>query len=123
MMILVLTAFTGSFWGFMFGTFLESEKNAISLNILFLILFTFGGGLYVNTGEGMNLFVALISALSPMRYSSELLLRQILKEKSGAFFMLESLGFTWGNTACVQRLLLFSFTCFIVGWISLVLRT
>ena len=50
--ILVLTAFAGSFWGQMFGTFMKNEVAAVQLNMLFIILFSFGGGLYANTGEG-----------------------------------------------------------------------
>ena len=57
MMILVLTAFAGSYYGFMFGTFMKNEVAAVQLNMLFLILFSFGGGFYANTGSGANMFV------------------------------------------------------------------
>ena len=51
-MILTLTAFAGSYWGFMFGTFMKNDVAAVQLNMLFLILFSFGGGFYANTGDG-----------------------------------------------------------------------
>ena len=123
MSILVLTAFTGSFWGQMFGTFMKNEVAAVQLNMLFLILFSFGGGFYANTGEGQNPFVRIISLISPMRYSAELLMRQELKEKPGSEYVLEGIGYTWGNFACCMLLLSFSIVTFLIGWIALVAKT
>ena len=83
MMILVLTAFAGSYWGFMFGTFMKNDVAAVQLNLLFNILFSFGGGFYANVGEGENIFVKIISYVSPMRYSSEMLMSRVLAGKAG----------------------------------------
>mmetsp|Transcript_34253 Transcript_34253/g.42328 ORF Transcript_34253/g.42328 Transcript_34253/m.42328 type:complete len:122 (-) Transcript_34253:292-657(-) len=74
MWILIFTAVCGGFWGFSFGTFMENEVAATQLNMLFLIMYSFGAGFYANTGSGMNVLVRLISYISPLRYSTELLL-------------------------------------------------
>lgn len=54
MFILVLTALAGGFWGFAFGTFMKNEIVATQMNLLFLILFSFGAGFYANAGEDAN---------------------------------------------------------------------
>lgn len=51
MFILIMIALAGGFWGFSFGTICENEISAIQLNMLAIILFIFGGGLYANTGS------------------------------------------------------------------------
>ena len=107
----------------MFGTFFENEVAAVQLNMLFLILFNFGGGFYANTGEGQNPFVRIISLVSPMRYSAELLMRQELKEKAVSEYLLENIGYTWGNWACCMLLLFFSYVTFLIGWIVIVAKT
>lgn len=50
MFVLILTSFAGGFWGFTFGTFMDNEVAATQLNMLFLIMFSFGAGFYANTG-------------------------------------------------------------------------
>ena len=107
----------------MFGTFMKNEVAAVQLNMLFLILFSFGGGFYANTGEGQNPFVRIISLVSPMRYSAELLMRQELKEKPISECLLENIGFTWGNFACCMLLIFFSYVTFLTGWIVLIAKT
>ena len=83
MYVLLLTAFAGGFWGFMFGSIMKSEVMATQLNMLALIVFSFGGGFYANTGDGQNYIVQLISYVSPIRYSTELLLRRVVAGKQG----------------------------------------
>lgn len=88
-LILVACAYAGSFWGLMFGAFHSNEVAAVQLNLLFNIVFSFGSGLYANTGQTASLPVKLISYLSPMRYSSELLLRRLLGSWVGKEIVLE----------------------------------
>jgi len=123
MMVLVLTATAGGFWGFTFGTFMKNEVTATQLNMLFLIMFSFGAGFYANTGEDQNLAVRIISYISPMRYSTELLMTRVLAGKPGSDEVLDLLGFTWGSFACVNLLLGFIFGCFIIGWVTLLWKT
>ena len=123
MMILVVTAFAGSYWGFMFGTFMKNEVAAVQLNLLFLILFSFGGGFYANTGDGQNIFVKIISYISPMRYTSEMLMSRILDGKMGKDQVLTAFGYTWGDANCVILLLSFTFACFMIGWITIVAKS
>jgi len=51
MLVLFLTALAGGFWGFTFGTFMKNEVSATQLNMLFLMMFSFGAGFYANTGQ------------------------------------------------------------------------
>ena len=89
MLILTLTAFAGGFWGFTFGTLMKNEVAATQLNMLFLIMFSFGAGFYANTGSGQNIVVQLISYISPMRYSTELLMSRVVAGKPGGEIVLD----------------------------------
>ena len=119
LLILLACAYAGSFWGLMFGAFNQNETAAVQLNLLFNIVFSFGSGIYANTGSSASLPVKLISYLSPMRYSSELLLRRLLGNWVGKETVLEMLGFTWGDSTCTLLLFGFIFTCFFTGWVSM----
>ena len=76
-----MEAAAGFSFGMMLGTIIDDESSGVSTNLLFGMLFSLGGGMYANTGESSNIFIKLIGLVSPMRYSSELLLRRILIEK------------------------------------------
>ena len=89
MLILTLTAFAGGFWGFTFGTLMKNEVAATQLNMLFLIMFSFGAGFYANTGSGQNIVVQMISYISPMRYSTELLMSRVVAGKPGGEVVLD----------------------------------
>ena len=123
MLVLFLTALAGGFWGFTFGTFMKNEVSATQLNMLFLMMFSFGAGFYANTGQDQNLTVQLISFISPMRYSTELLMSRALAGKPGGEAVLEYLGFNWGNGVCLTLLFFFILACFAVGWITLLWKT
>ena len=123
MLVLIFTALAGGFWGFTFGTLMKNEVAATQLNMLFLIMFSFGAGFYANTGSGQNIVVQLISYISPLRYSAELLMSRIVAEKPGGEVVLDYLGFTWGDTQCVMLLIGFTFACFVGGWLVLLWKT
>lgn len=123
MMTLLMSSLAGGFWGFTFGTFMDNETAATQFNTLFVMMFCFGAGIYANTGSGMNLIVRLISYVSPMRYTTELLMSQIVAGKPGGDAVLDSFGFTWGTATCTLLLILWTITCFLVGWLSLLWRT
>ena len=57
MWILVVASFAGGFWGFGFGTLFKNEVAATQMHTLCLIIFSFGAGLYANTGSGQNWLV------------------------------------------------------------------
>ena len=123
MFILLLTALCGGFFGFTFGTFFDNEVAATQLVTLFLIMFTFGAGVFANTGDSANFIVKILTYISPMRYSTELLFRKIIAEKEGGELVLAHLGYTWGNSTCFLLLITWIIVCFFVGWISLLYRT
>ena len=123
MFICVLSALAGGFWGFAFGSFMKNEVVATQLNLLFLILFSFGAGFYANTGSGANFVVDAITYISPMRFSTELLMRRALSGKTGASQVLSLLGYTWGNPVCFTLLAFSAVEYFFVGWLCLVYKT
>jgi ABC-type transport system involved in multi-copper enzyme maturation permease subunit len=51
---LTLTATCGFSFGMMLGTLFKDQNTAISANLLFAMIFSFGGGMYANTGAGAN---------------------------------------------------------------------
>ena len=48
--IMTATALAGGFWGFTLGTYMKNDVTASQINILFIIMFSFGAGLFANTG-------------------------------------------------------------------------
>lgn len=76
--IVTLEAICGFTFGLMLGTIINQENSAISINLLFAMLFSFGGGMYANTGDNANYLIRAISYVSPIRFSSELLMRRIM---------------------------------------------
>lgn len=123
MFILTLTAFAGGFWGFTFGTLMKNEVAATQLNTLFLIMFSFGAGFYANTGSSANFVVKFISYISPMRYSTELLMSRVVAGKPGGDAVMDALGLTWGTQTCIMLLIGFILVCFVAGWIVLLWKT
>lgn len=77
--VLTLEASCGFAFGMMLGTLINQENTAISTNLLCAMMFSFGGGMYANTGKNANPIIKVISYISPIRYSSELLMRRILQ--------------------------------------------
>ena len=119
---LLLTATCGFSFGMMLGTIFTNQNTAISANLLFAMLFSFGGGMYANTGDGANPLIRAISYVSPIRYGSELLFQLIVKNKPGNEFVLEYFGYTWGTTTCFMALLGFTILSFITGWGILIFK-
>ena len=76
--IMNLIGMAGSFWGFMIGSFAKNEVSAIQINLICLYIFSFGGGFYANTGTNENFFVTALTYISPIRFSTELLMRRVL---------------------------------------------
>jgi len=50
-----------------------------------MIIYSFGSGVYANTATGANIFVRMMTWLSPLHYGTELLLRIFLKDKNEDF--------------------------------------
>ena len=123
MLILMLTSIAGGFWGFTFGTFMDNEVAATQLNMLFLIMFSFGAGVFANTGQGANIIVQIITYISPFRYTTEVLFRRVIAGKQGEQLVLDHLGYTWGSDTCIVLLFTFIIVCFIAGWLSLLYKT
>ncbi len=123
MLIMTLTALVGGMWGFSLGTFMKNEVTATQLNMLFLIMYSFGAGFYANTGEDQNPIVYMISYISPLRCTTELLMSRVVADKPGGDQILDHLGFTWGTSTCIELLSSLSGFYFIVGWLSLLWKS
>ena len=123
MWIQMLTAISGGFFGFSLGSVMKNEVTATQMNMLFLMMFCFGGGIYVNVGEGVNYFVKAITYISPMRYTTELLMRRVLASKLGADIVLDLFGFTWGEELSMGALAAWTIAYFFIGWLSILWKT
>lgn len=77
--IMVLQAFSGASFGFMYSSLFENEMTAMLVNQFVIIILNFGGGTFANLGSGANWFVKFIGYISPFRYAIEMLLRCMLK--------------------------------------------
>jgi hypothetical protein len=69
-----------------------------------------------NTGTSATLAVRLMSWLSPLRYSTELLMRLLLSGKSDMFReeVLNKFGYTYGEQTCF-----FALALFVGAWLAL----
>ena len=92
------------------------------MNTLFIYVFSFGGGFYANTSNE-TMLLRVLTWISPVRFSTELLMRRVLAERSEADMILDVLGLTWGETRCIVSLVVFILVCFLVGWASLLYKT
>lgn len=94
---LTLEAICGFAFGLMIGTITRHQNGAISTNLLFAMILSFGGGMYANTGSDANPLIRGLTYISPIRFAAELLLRAVLKEKGiGGDMVLHYFGYTWG---------------------------
>lgn len=80
--VLSVTAISGSFFGFMLGCFIRSETIATEVCSLFIIIFNLGAGCYANASSNANIFVKILTHISPLRYAAELTLRRITDGRS-----------------------------------------
>ena len=112
----------GFSFGMMLGTIISDENTAISVNLLFAMLFSLGGGMYASTGDGANPLIKVISYISPIRFSSELLLRRIMHGKLGEEAVLNQFGYTWTPQNCVLALITFTLVSFFSGWIIIAFK-
>lgn len=119
---LTLTATCGFTFGMMLGAIVGEQNAAIQTNLLFGMVFSFGGGMYANTGTGANPLIRALSFISPIRPASELLLRAILKEKQGGSIVLNYFGFTWGDRTCFLALAGFTVVSLVAGWIVIAFK-
>jgi hypothetical protein len=117
-----LEATAGFSFGMMLGTIIDDANTAVSTNLLFAMLFSLGGGMYANTGQSSNLLIKLIGCISPIRYSSELLMRRILVEKQVGNKILEYFGYTSTPKNCYLAIIAFTTFCFIAGWMIIAFK-
>ena len=122
--IMFLIGIAGSFWGFMIGSFAKNEVSAVQINLVCLYIFSFGGGFYANAGESnSNYFIKALTYVSPIRFSTELLMRRVLAGRIASDTVLEQLGYTHDVTRCILSLVVFILVCFLIGWLSLLYKT
>ena len=83
------------------------------------MLYNLGAGHTTNLGKA-NYFATFVSMISPVRYGSELLMKQIVRGKVGETFVLNMLGYTNTEMQCYMYALAISLVLFVVGWINLI---
>ena len=106
----------------MIGTFAKNEVTGVQMNTLFIYVFSFGGGFYANASN-QTVLLKVLTWISPVRFSTELLMRRVLAGRSEADRILDILGLTWGEERCIMSLVIFIIVCFLVGWASLLYNT
>jgi len=79
---LMLTAFCGSAFGMMWGCVLTDGITALMLNQLFVLLFSLGQGFMVNTSSSAKIVIKILSWISPLHYTTELLMYRLLDGKN-----------------------------------------
>lgn len=121
MWTLILTAFTGCSFGFMFGAIVRDERSGLQTAQMFTMMFSFGGGNFVNLGPGANWFVKLIGHVSPYRYTSERLMRTLLKGRSYVDAVCDYLDYTYHNQTIP---IMFGFACgfFTLSWVVTIIK-
>jgi len=85
-LILLLQALVGMAMGITMGAIIPNIMEALNANLAIIMILSFGGGFYANTGTGASLLVQLISWVSPIKYSTELLLRRFFQGKPEELF-------------------------------------
>ena len=86
---------------------------------LIVTFFTFGSGCFANTGAKANPVVTFSSWISPMKRSTEILMRVVLKGRLGEDQILENFGYTSGLTFCFCYLIGFTIAMVAIGWFIL----
>ncbi len=115
----VLLAFTGSNFGLMWGTFFDNEMTAINSAFLFALLFSLGGGKFINL-KNKSPIVKYLSNISPVRYAVERFFRRIVSQNEDYdTFLLSYFGFNQGDEKCEYCLIGISITFFVIGWLTM----
>lgn len=65
-----MMTFSGSVFGFMFGTVFKNDITAQKALELSTIMLNFGGGLLANVASGANWFVRFLGLISPIKYGA-----------------------------------------------------
>ena len=67
-------ALSGIYFGIFIGCLTNDQNVAILIANLMVMFFTFGSGCFANTGSEANPLVTFSSWISPMKYSTEILM-------------------------------------------------
>jgi hypothetical protein len=71
----IFDSFLGSALEFSLGAIFPIAFSALNVNQIVKFIFSFGAGMYANTGKSTNFLAIFLSWVSPLYYSCELLLR------------------------------------------------
>lgn len=120
-LLLCLTAIAGCFVGLCIGAMCEDRKMALIILQAAMIILNFGAGALANTGEGANWFIMFLTYISPVKYLTELLMKQILKGEPTQIvdYALTYYGYTISSEVCYIVAIGLILTTFCLGWIVL----
>jgi len=106
--------------GLTIGANFAHADVALNINTYVMMMFQFGGGLYVNASSAATWFVQVLSWVSPLKYSIELFLRRLLKHFPTDIQdnIYEELGYEFGVQTCVFMLSVFWVMMVILGLIG-----
>lgn len=115
----VLLSFAGSNFGLMWGAFFDNEMTAINSAFLFALLFSLGGGKFINL-KNKSVVVKYLSNISPIRYAVERFFRRIVSENEDYdTFLLSYFGFNQGDAVCELWIFGLAISFVIIGWIAM----
>jgi hypothetical protein len=119
----LLISVTGSSFGFMWGTFFNSDTQAVSSSIVFLLISALGAGQFINLGKTTTI-VKIVSTITPLRYSVEKYFRRLLSNNDmWRPALLNLFAFNKGDDECLYVLIMFiTFFC-VLGWLVLIYKT
>eukprot|EP00347_Sterkiella_histriomuscorum_P011999 403370276 len=120
--VLVMEALIGSSYGFMMGCIFDNDQTGIIMMMYTVIVFDMGAGVFTNL-KNANFVIKFLSYISPFRYANELLLNRLLDQNPSKDFVLNYYTYTYGEGTCFAVLASFVVLFFIVGWISLYLKS
>ena len=111
-----LTSTTGCAAGIMWGTIFDTEAESLTSSLLLIVSFTLGAGKFVNL-TNKSVIIKLFTLISPMKYSTELMLRTVVSGREDQErFLLNIFGLNDGQRYSEYMLLSFSVVFFMIGW-------
>lgn len=101
----------------MIGSLIQNEMVGLNINQMFLIIFNFGSGIFINNNS-TNVIIKFLTWISPFRYASEAMMRTFLTGKANVDQLFEHFNYTLGTRECVNIGLVFMVIFFVFSFLS-----
>lgn len=122
----ILTGFlvsqVGANFGYMWGSLVQTENNAVISAIVYMMVSSLGAGQFVNLGNSGTL-VKIIAGVSPVRYGVERIFRRLVSQSAFEYPLLQFFGFVQGDYVCAKTLATMAVTFWVVGWMMMIYKS